>query len=101
MSSNLLNRLFSLEGKTILVTGGYSGIGRTFAETFAELGANLAIVARNKEKIRAAAAEIAEKYGAKVIAKAADVNDSAAVDELVQEVVAEFGQVDVLVNSAG
>jgi len=101
MSTDLLNRLFSLEGKTVLVTGGYSGIGRTFAETFAELGANLAIAARNEEKVRAAAAEMAEKYGAKVIGKSVNVSDSAAVDNLVGEVVAEFGQVDVLVNSAG
>ena len=101
MGSDLLNRLFSLEGKTALVTGGYSGIGRTIAETFAELGANLAIVARNPEKIRTAAADIAEKYGVKVIAKSANVNNSGEVDELVRDVVAEFGRVDVLVNSAG
>jgi gluconate 5-dehydrogenase len=101
MNSDLLQRLFSLEGKTVLVTGGYSGIGRTFAETYAELGANLALVARNADKVRAAAAEMGEKYGTRVVARAADVNDAAAIDSLVAEVAAEFGRIDVLVNSAG
>ena len=101
MSTDLLNQLFSLEGKTILITGGYSGIGRTFVETFAELGANLVIVARNEKKVQAAAAEIVDKYGVKVIARSADVSDSTAINVLVQEVIAEFGKIDVLVNSAG
>lgn len=101
MSTDLLNRLFSLEGKTALITGGYSGIGRTFAETFAELGASLAIVARNEEKLRAAADEIATEYGVKVLAKPANVNDSTAVNALVREVAVELGRIDILVNSAG
>lgn len=101
MNTDLLQQLFSLEGKTALITGGSSGIGRTFAETYAQLGAAVAIVARNDEKARQAAAEIAASSGARVIAKAASVSDSAAVDKVVGEVVAEFGRVDILVNSAG
>ena len=101
MASELLEKLFSLKGKTALITGGYKGIGRSIAETFAEAGADVAVVARNLLGCQEAARVIAEKYGVKAIGKSLDVNDSKMVDRVVQEIVSELGRVDILVNSAG
>ena len=101
MASELLEKLFSLKGKTALITGGYKGIGRSIAETFAEAGADVAVVARNLLGCQEAAREIAGKYGVKAIGKSLDVNDSKMVDRVVQEVVSELGRIDILVNSAG
>jgi NAD(P)-dependent dehydrogenase (short-subunit alcohol dehydrogenase family) len=101
MASDLLERLFSLKGKTALVTGGYKGIGRSIAETFAEAGADVAVVARNLLGCQEAAREIAGKYGVRAVGKSLDVNDSKMVDRVVQEIVNELGRIDILVNSAG
>jgi NAD(P)-dependent dehydrogenase (short-subunit alcohol dehydrogenase family) len=101
MASEILERLFSLKGKTALVTGGYKGIGRTIAETCAEAGADVAVVARSLPGCQGAAREIAVKYGVKAVGKTLDVNDSKMVDRVVQEIVAELGRIDILVNSAG
>jgi len=101
MAADLLERLFSLKGKTVLVTGGYKGIGRAMAETYAEAGADVAVVARNLLGCQEAAREIAAKFGVKAIGKSLDVNDSKMVDRVVQEIVSELGRIDILVNSAG
>jgi NAD(P)-dependent dehydrogenase (short-subunit alcohol dehydrogenase family) len=101
MASDLLERLFSLKGKTALITGGYKGIGRSIAETYAEAGADVAVVARNLLGCQEAAREIAGKYGVKAVGKSLDVNDSKMVDRVVQEIVSELGRIDILVNSAG
>ncbi len=101
MASDLMERLFSLKGKTALVTGGYKGIGRSIAETFAEAGADVAVVARNLLGCQEAAREIAGKYGVRAVGKSLDVNDSKMVDRVVQEIVNELGRIDILVNSAG
>ena len=101
MGDNLINRLFSLEGKTALITGGYKGIGRLFADTYAEAGANVAVVARSEEGCRRAASEITSHYGVKTVWKTMDVNDSAQVNRVVAEVATELGKIDILVNSAG
>jgi len=97
----LLERLFSLKGKTALITGGYKGIGRAIAETYAEAGADVAVVARNLHGCEEAAREIAGKYGVRAVGKSLDVNDSKRVDQVVQEIVGEVGRIDILVNSAG
>jgi NAD(P)-dependent dehydrogenase (short-subunit alcohol dehydrogenase family) len=101
MASELLERLFSLKGKTALVTGGYKGIGRAIAETYAEAGADVAVVARNLLGCQEAAREIAATFGVKAVGKSLDVNDSKMVDRVVQEIVGELGRIDILVNSAG
>lgn len=101
MMTAIFETLFSLKGRNIMVTGGYKGIGRLFANTYAEAGANVAVVARNLEGCRRAAAEISEKYGVRTIGKSMDVRTAEEVDRVVREVVEEFGQIDVLVNSAG
>lgn len=101
MASEILERLFSLKGRTALVTGGYKGIGRSMAETYAEAGADVAVVARNLLGCQEAAREIAGKYGVKAVGKSLDVNDSKRVDRVVQEIVGELGRIDILVNSAG
>ncbi|MFZ0928744.1 MAG: SDR family oxidoreductase [Syntrophobacteraceae bacterium] len=101
MARDCFEKLFSMEGKVALVTGGYSGIGLTVAETYAEAGANLAIVARNLLRCEAEAERLQNTYGIKAVAKSMDVRDSKHVDRVVQEIADEFGKIDVLVNSAG
>ncbi len=101
MARQFFEKLFSMEGKVALVTGGYRGIGLTVAETYAEAGANLAIVARNLLGCQAAADRLQNTYGIRAAAKSMDVRDSKSVDRVVQEIADEFGKIDVLVNCAG
>jgi NAD(P)-dependent dehydrogenase (short-subunit alcohol dehydrogenase family) len=101
MGQDIFKRLFSLEGKTAVITGGYRGIGLTIAETFAEAGANIALAARNLEGCQSAAEKINSVYGGRAIGRSMDVHDSLSVNRFIQEVVNEFGGIDILVNSAG
>ncbi|OPY87907.1 MAG: Gluconate 5-dehydrogenase [Smithella sp. PtaU1.Bin162] len=101
MSVQLFEQLFSLKGKTALVSGGYKGIGRLFADTYAEAGADVAIVARNLEACQKAAREISAKYGVRAIGKSMDVHKTDVVNRVVQEIEGEFKKIDILVNSAG
>jgi len=101
MGTALFAELFSLRGKTAFITGGYKGIGRLFADTYAEAGADLAIAARNLDGCQKAAREISAQYSVKAIGKSMDVSDADMVNQVVREVVDEFGRIDVLVNNAG
>jgi NAD(P)-dependent dehydrogenase (short-subunit alcohol dehydrogenase family) len=101
MGEDLFTRLFSLQGKTALISGGYKGIGHLFAETCAEAGADVAIVARNREGCIRAAEEIAGRFGVKAVGKAMDVRRPDVVNRVVREVIDEFGRIDILVNNAG
>jgi NAD(P)-dependent dehydrogenase (short-subunit alcohol dehydrogenase family) len=101
MARDCFENLFSLEGKTALISGGYRGIGLAVAETYGEAGANLALVARNLERCLAAADKLQAEFGVKAIAKSLDVRDSKAVNRVVQEIADELGRIDILVNSAG
>ncbi len=101
MGADLFTRLFSLQGKTALISGGYKGIGRMFAETYAEAGANVAIVARNLEGCTQAASEISGRFGVKAIGLAMDIRKTEIVNRVVREVVDAFGRIDILVNNAG
>jgi hypothetical protein len=91
---------FSFKGKTVLVTGASSGIGRETALAFAAAGANLILVAR-RQKALAAVAAIARKSGAKTLVVPTDVTKSAAVEACFARAVKRFGRVDIVVNNAG
>ncbi len=87
-------------GKVVLVTGGSSGIGLAAAQKFAEAGAITLICGRDQDKLDAACAEAHDK-GYKFIAYAVDIAEQAACEAFVQQVTAEHGGVDVLINNAG
>ncbi len=89
-----------LTGKRAIVTGGSRGIGRAIAHALAAEGADVVIAARGQEALQATADEIARETGARVLAITVDTGDQASVDRLVERTVAEFGGVDILVNSA-
>lgn len=85
----------TLANKTVLVTGGNSGIGYATAKEMAAKGANVIITGRNKEAVATAAAEL------KVQGMIADQSDLKALDKLVEDVKAQHGNVDVLFVNAG
>ncbi|MGQ0653681.1 MAG: SDR family NAD(P)-dependent oxidoreductase, partial [Betaproteobacteria bacterium] len=87
-------------GHTIIVTGGGSGIGRCTAHELASLGAHVALVGRTAEKLDAVRAEIIEDGGS-AGAHPCDIRDEAAVVATVDQVLAERGRIDALVNNAG
>lgn len=91
---------FSLEGKVAIVTGASRGIGRAIATGFAESGADVAVAARNEDDLEILVKEI-NGLGRKAIAVPTDVTDRAAIQNLVDRTVEEFGQLDILVNNAG
>jgi NAD(P)-dependent dehydrogenase (short-subunit alcohol dehydrogenase family) len=90
----------TVEGKVVLVTGGSSGIGLAAAHKFAEAGAVTLICGRDQDKLDQACAE-AEAQGHRFIAYAVDIADMADCDRFVQQVMAEHGGVDFLINNAG
>lgn len=89
-----------LAGRTAIVTGGGSGIGRCIAHEIAALGARVALVGRKLEKLQGVAVEIAEA-GGEAVCHSCDIREEDRVRETVAAVVGEFGQVDYLVNNAG
>jgi NAD(P)-dependent dehydrogenase (short-subunit alcohol dehydrogenase family) len=90
-------RLFDLDGKVAIVTGGGSGIGRQMAQGLAEAGAELVLCARKLERVQEAAAELPTR----ALALPVDVSDQESVDAMLARVIHEFGRVDILVNNAG
>ena len=92
--------LFSLKGKTALVTGASYGLGVTFAETLAGAGANLVLAARSLDKLQAVAARLTSE-GHNVLAVKCDVGNPEDVAATVAEGWKRFGRIDVLVNNAG
>ncbi len=93
--------LFRLDGRVAIVTGGTKGLGRNMAGALASAGGNVVLCSRNAEEAEREAAAIAEEFGTKAIGLACDVTDEAQVAALVDRTIAEFGQVDVLINNAG
>jgi NAD(P)-dependent dehydrogenase (short-subunit alcohol dehydrogenase family) len=89
-----------LAGKTILITGGGTGLGRAMGERFLQLGAKVAITSRREELLKTAAAEMMAAYGSEVLPIACDVRDADGVEKMIDAVWSYFGGIDVLVNNA-
>jgi NAD(P)-dependent dehydrogenase (short-subunit alcohol dehydrogenase family) len=90
--------LFSLKGKSAIITGGTKGLGLAMAAGLASAGANVMLVSRMASDGDAAAAEIAAQYGVKAMTFAADVVNKSAMAKTAFEA---FGSIDILINSAG
>jgi NAD(P)-dependent dehydrogenase (short-subunit alcohol dehydrogenase family) len=90
----------ALKGKTIVVTGGGTGLGRAMSTYFSKLGANLVITSRKLDVLEKTAAEMEAETGGRVLAVACDVRNYDEIEALRDKANAEFGQVDVLLNNA-
>ena len=91
---------FDLQGKTAIVTGGAGGLGRSMVATLAAAGANVVVASRNQENISKIADAINQK-GQSALAIAVDITNEDQVDSLIEQTVAAFGSVDIIVNNAG
>ncbi len=91
---------FSLEGQVAVITGGGGGLGSAGALALAEVGADIVLVGRNREKLEASAAEVAAT-GRRVEIIEADVADAASLENAEKQASAAFGRVDILFNNAG
>lgn len=94
------DKLFSVSGQVVLVSGGSRGIGRALAEGFAQRGASVIITGRDAATLESTAREICPSGGT-VRPIVCDVADRKAIDQLVETVLKEFGRVDTLLNVAG
>jgi NAD(P)-dependent dehydrogenase (short-subunit alcohol dehydrogenase family) len=90
-----------LKGKQVFITGGSVGIGLAVARAFAREGAEVAIGARNKERVEAEAAKISEDFGVKTLGISVDVSKSEQIEAARVTIEKEFGGIDILVNNAG
>jgi NAD(P)-dependent dehydrogenase (short-subunit alcohol dehydrogenase family) len=90
----------ALQGKTIIITGGGTGLGKSMGTYFLKLGANLVITSRKQDVLEKTAAEMAAETGGKVIAVACDVRKYEEVENVLKKAIEAFGRVDVLLNNA-
>jgi NAD(P)-dependent dehydrogenase (short-subunit alcohol dehydrogenase family) len=98
--TSYLDELFGLSGRTAVVTGGSSGIGREIALALGRAGARVIVLARRPEPLAEVVAELA-KHGAEGSAISADLANRGAVRVAITEIISRYGVPDVLVNSAG
>lgn len=96
-----ITELFSLESKQGFITGAARGIGKCIAESFAENGADIAIIEMDIEVARKTAAEISAKYGTKVVAIECNVTDDDSVNAMMDTYFKEFSTLDFAINNAG
>ena len=89
--------MFKISGRTVIVTGASSGIGRATVREFAGRGARVVLASRNREKLEA----IASETEGETLVVSVDVTDRVSVAAMVRRTVEEFGSLDVLVNNAG
>lgn len=90
----------ALSGKTILITGGGTGLGKSMGAYFSQLGANLIITSRKLDVLEETAKEISETSGQSVLPLACDVRDYEQVENAIANGKDAFGKIDVLLNNA-
>lgn len=90
----------ALKDKSIIVTGGGSGLGLAMTKCFLQLGANVTITSRSEDRLTGAAAKLKEETGNEPHIVGCDVREPEQVEALLASAVAKFGKVDVLVNNA-
>jgi NAD(P)-dependent dehydrogenase (short-subunit alcohol dehydrogenase family) len=100
MSRGVLD-LFSLQGRTAIVTGGYRGLGLAFARALAQAGADVVIAARDGDASSAAAETVARETGRRAVGVGLDVTDRSSVERTVAIAVESTGRLDIVVNNAG
>ncbi len=100
MTNQKMLRDDALKGKTIVVTGGGSGLGKAMTRYFLELGAQVAITSRNLEKLKGTAAELESETGGECLPVQCDVRENQQVEAMLQTVLDRFGKVDGLLNNA-
>jgi NAD(P)-dependent dehydrogenase (short-subunit alcohol dehydrogenase family) len=91
---------FNLEGKTAIVTGGGTNLGKAMSHALARAGADVVVAARTMEPLLETVAEV-EALGRRAMALQTDVTHSAQVNSLIEGTIEEFGGVDILINNAG
>lgn len=90
----------SLKNKTIIVTGGGTGLGRSMGQYFLELGANLVIASRKKDVLDKTASELEKETGGKVLAIACDIRKYEEIETMRKTVEDTFGQIHAVLNNA-
>ena len=91
----------ALKGKTYIVTGGGTGLGRSMGKYFLELGANLVITSRKMEVLEQTASELQEETGGRVLPIACDVRKYNEVENVMEQTIAHFRNIDGVLNSKG
>jgi len=90
----------ALKGKTILITGGGTGLGKSMSKYFLQLGANVVITSRKIDVLQKTADELMKETGGQVLAVQCDVRKYAEVENFIAEAVKKFGSIDTLINNA-
>ncbi len=90
----------SLNGKTVIVTGGGTGLGKSMANYFLELGASVVIASRKLQVLEKTAKELSDLTGGNIFPIACDVRNYEEVDAVIKTCVERFGKIDVLINNA-
>jgi len=90
----------ALKGKTIIVTGGGTGLGKSMGKYFLELGANLVITSRKLEVLQKTADELMQQTGGKVLAVACDVRKYEEIENVLRQAEATFGEINGILNNA-
>ena len=94
-------KLFDMQDRVAIVTGGSKGLGKAMAAGLASTGVKVALVSRNLAEAQATAEEIARDHQVEALGFEADVTDQPAIEQLADNVLERWGRIDILINNAG